>query len=100
MDDIIESGFDILNPVQWTAGGKSYKDWKDKARGRIALWGGGADSQHVLPFASPDEVEAHVAQVVGYMKQGGGFVFGNIHNITGETNPKNIAAMYRAARSA
>ncbi len=100
MDDIISSGFDILNPVQWTAGGKSYKDWKDKARGRITLWGGGVDSQHMLPFAAPAQIEEHVRQIAEYLKQDGGFVFGNIHNITGEVEPANIVAMYKAAGEA
>lgn len=100
IDDIIDCGFDILNPVQWTAGGLSYKDWKDKTRGRIALWGGGINAQHVLPFANPDEVYDHVKEVMGYLKQGGGYVFNNIHNITGEIAPENIAAMYRAAGDA
>ena len=100
IDDIIDSGFDILNPVQWMAGGSSYKEWKDKARNRITLWGGGADCQHVLPFAGPSEVAAHVNEVVSYMKQGGGYVFNNIHNITGEVKPENIVAMYEAAKRA
>ena len=41
IDMIVESSQDILNPVQWPAGGHSYRAWKDSSRGRIALWGGG-----------------------------------------------------------
>ena len=52
LDLIIESGFDIVNPVQWPAGGHSYREWKDKARGRITLWGGGVNSQHTLPLGT------------------------------------------------
>jgi len=98
IDDIIDCGFDILNPVQWMAGNRSYKEWKDKTRNRIALWGGGIDCQHVLPNASTKEITKHVNEVVGYLKQDGGYVFNNIHNITGEIDAQSIVAMYRAAK--
>lgn len=99
LDDIIDSDFDILNPIQWTAGGHSYKEWKDKARNKITFWGGGVDAQHVLPLLGEKEVEKQVVEVVNYLKKDGGFVFCNIHNITADIKAKNITAMYRAAKS-
>jgi len=98
MDYIIDANFDILNPVQWSAGEQSYMDWKDKARNKITLWGGGVDSQHVLPFGKISDVEKQVEQVVTYMKQDGGYVFNNIHNITADIDPKKIIAMYKIAK--
>ena len=68
IDDIVESGFDVLNPVQWPAGGHTYQAWKDKARHRIALWGGGVNSQETLPLGTVEDVEREVADVVSYMK--------------------------------
>jgi uroporphyrinogen decarboxylase len=97
IDLIVESGFDILNPVQWTAGTRSYREWKDKARGRIALWGGGVNSQGTLPLGSPEDVRREVTEVAPYLGQGGGYIFCNIHNILAEVAPENIIAMYRAA---
>jgi uroporphyrinogen decarboxylase len=97
LDFIVESGFDILNPVQWTAGGRSYTEWKDKARGRLALWGGGVDSQHTLPLGTVDDVAQEARQVVGYLRGDGGFIFCNIHNILAEIAPEKVIAMYRAA---
>ncbi len=97
IDLIIDSGFDVLNPVQWTAGGHSYQEWKDKARNRIALWGGGVHTQETLPLGTPDQVAREVEQIVRYMKQDGGFVFCAIHNILAEIAPENVLAMYRAA---
>ncbi len=97
LDMIVESGFDILNPVQWTAGGHSYREWKDKARGRIALWGGGVNSQVTLPLGTVADVAAEVTDVVRYLSQDGGFIFANIHNILAEIAPEKIIAMYRAA---
>ena len=97
IDPIIESGFDILNPVQWVAGGHSYQEWKDRARGRIALWGGGINTQVTLPLGTPGEVAREAAEITEYMKQGGGFVFCAIHNILAEIPGEKVVAMYRAA---
>ncbi|MCE5260299.1 MAG: hypothetical protein LLG44_14755 [Chloroflexi bacterium] len=96
IDLIAESGFDILNPVQWPAGGHTYQEWKARARGKISLWGGGVDAQHTLTNASPDEVQAEARQVAGYLGQGGGYVFCNIHNLLAEVAPEKIIALYRA----
>ena len=96
IDLVVESGFDILNPVQWPAGGHSYREWKEKARGRIALWGGGVNSQATLPLGTVDDVHREVAEVVGYMAQDGGYVFCNIHNILAEITPEKVIAMYQS----
>ena len=94
---VIESGFDIMNPVQWPAGKHSYRDWKDASRGRIALWGGGVNSQATLPLGTVEDVEAEVEEVVSCMGEGGGYVFCNIHNILAEIPAEKVIAMYRAA---
>jgi len=97
IDLVIESGFDVLNPAQWCAGKHSYREWKDKARGRIALWGGGVNSQVTLPLGSVDDVRREVAEVTDYLNQDGGYVFCNIHNILAEIAPEKVIAMYKAS---
>jgi uroporphyrinogen decarboxylase len=97
IDLVIESGFDILNPVQWSAGGHSYQEWKEKARGRIAFWGGGINSQVTLPLGSVEDVRQEAAEVTRIMQQDGGYVFCNIHNILAEIAPEKVIAMYEAA---
>lgn len=97
IDLIVESGFDILNPVQWSAGKATYREWKDKARGRIALWGGGVNAQVTLPLGSVDYVVREVQEVVPVMKQDSGYIFCNIHNILAEVEPEKVIAIYRAA---
>ncbi|MCU0500229.1 MAG: uroporphyrinogen decarboxylase family protein [Anaerolineae bacterium] len=97
IDLVIESGFDILNPVQWTAGKQGYRAWKEQAKGRITLWGGGVHSQATLPLGSVEDVEREVREVVPVMADGGGYVFCNIHNILAEIAPEKVIAMYRAA---
>jgi uroporphyrinogen decarboxylase len=100
LDDIIESGFDVLNPVQWTAGGHSYREWKDKCRDRIALWGGGVNTQETLPLGTAEDIEREVTEIVRYMRRDGGYVFCAIHNILAEIPGEKIVALYRAASRA
>lgn len=97
LDLIIESGFDVLNPIQWPAANAGYKLWKDKCRGRIAMWGGGVNAQHTLPLGTIEDVEKEVAQAVAYLSQDSGYVFNNIHNLLANTDPQKIIAMYRTA---
>lgn len=97
IDHIIDAGFDILNPVQWSAGNATYREWKEKARGRIALWGGGVNTQSTLPLGTTEEVEQEVADIVQIMKQDSGYIFCAIHNLLAEIPPEKIVAMYRAA---
>lgn len=100
IDLVVECGFDVLNPVQWSAGKHSYKEWKDKARGRIALWGGGVNAQVTLPLGTVENVVCETRAVVSYLKQDHGYVFCNIHNILAEIAPEKVIAMYRAAAQA
>jgi uroporphyrinogen decarboxylase len=100
IDPFIESGFDVLNPVQWTAGPHGYAAWKDKCHGRIALWGGGVNAQQTLALGAVAEIEAEVRRVVPVLARGGGYVFNSIHNILAEIPADKVIALYRAAHSA
>jgi uroporphyrinogen decarboxylase len=100
IDLIIEAGFDVLNPVQWSAGKHSYRQWMDKCRGRIALWGGGVNAQATLPMGTVKEIQTEVRTVVRCLGNGGGYIFNSIHNITAEIPPEKVIAMYEAAAEA
>ncbi len=100
LDLLIESGFDIINPVQWSAGGHPYTEWKDRCRNRATLWGGGVNAQHTLPSGTVQDVEREVTEVVRYCRQDGGYVFCNIHNLLAEVPPEKVIALYRAAGEA
>ncbi len=97
LDDIIDSGFDVLNPVQWSAGEHSFREWKDRCRNRIALWGGGINSQTTLPLGTAEEQIAEVNEVCDYLKKDGGFVFNSIHNILAEIDPEKVIRIYDTA---
>jgi len=64
----------------------------------MVFWGGGCDTQTVLPSATPDEVKKHVRQRVRILAPGGGFVFQQVHNTMANVPPENVVAMFEAAR--
>lgn len=97
IEDFIEIGVDVLNPVQTSAVGMEPERLKREFGGRIAFWGGGADVQRVLPLGTPEEVRADVRQRLSVFSPGGGFVFAPIHNLQADVPPENVAAMYEEA---
>jgi uroporphyrinogen decarboxylase len=97
LDSIMDAGFDVLGPVQWSAGKQGFGEWKDKCGTRMALWGGGVNTQRTLPLGTVEDVRREVSKVVPVMSRGGGYVFCAIHNILAEIAPAKVIAMYRAA---
>lgn len=65
----------------------------------IVLWGGGCDTQEVLPHGTPTQVRDHVCRQVDTLSGGGGFVFQQVHNILANVPPENIVAMFQAVRA-
>jgi len=77
----VDAGFDCLNPVQTSATGMDPEALKAKYGSRVSFWGGGIDTQKVLPFGTPEEVKEMVRQRMAIFGAGGGFVFNTIHNV-------------------
>lgn len=98
LPDFIEAGFDILNPVQCSAAGMDPATLKARFGEQITFWGGGVDTQHTLPFGTPDEVAAEVTERIRIFGQGGGFVFNTIHNVQARVPVENLLAMYETVR--
>jgi hypothetical protein len=96
--DFIETGFDILNPVQCSAAEMDAARLKQEFGNDIIFWGGGVDTQQTIAFGTPDEVYEEVRQRIDVFGPGGGFVFNTIHNIQGNTPTENILAMFKAIR--
>jgi uroporphyrinogen-III decarboxylase len=96
LEDFIDAGFDILNPVQCSAEGMDPQGLKDRFGGRIAFWGGGVDTQQTLPFGTPEEVRQEVRQRLRIFGAGGGYVFNTIHNVQARTPAVNLKALYDA----
>jgi len=99
LPNIIDSGFDIINPVQCSARGMEAGVLKARYGERITFWGGGVNTQKTFPFGTPDEVRAEVLERCRTFAPGGGFVFNAIHNIQALTPTANVVAMVDAVRS-
>lgn len=98
LPDIVEAGFDILNPVQCSAAGMDPKVLKERFGARLTFWGGGVDTQKTLPFGSPDDVRKEVRERVAVFNQGGGFVFNTVHNVQARVPRENLVALYQTVR--
>jgi len=94
----IESGFDILNPIQYNAANMDSQQLKDEFGDQIVFWGGGVDTQRILPFGTPDEVRTAVLQQCDIFARNGGFVFSSVHNVQANTPIENIATMIDAVK--
>ena len=96
MPDLIEAGYDVINPMQTTCRGMEAEGLKADFGKDICFWGGGCDTKAVLPQGTPAEVKDHVKRRLEILMPGGGFVFNTVHNILPEVPPQNIVAMFEA----
>ncbi len=96
--DLIEIGVDILNPVHVRASGMEPVALKRDFGADLCFWGGGVDTQGVLPNGTPAQVADDVRRNLDALAPGGGYVFNTIHNIQSEVPPENIMAMYETVR--
>jgi uroporphyrinogen decarboxylase len=94
--ELIEAGFEILNPVQINAVNMEPERLKKEFGKEITFWGGGCNTQSILNLASTQQVKAHVTHNLDIFSRGGGYVFNTIHNIMPDVPPENIMAMFEA----
>jgi uroporphyrinogen decarboxylase len=94
--DLIEAGFEILNPVQTNARDMQPERLKKEFGKDVTFWGGGADTRSVLNFGKPSQVKDHVRANIEILAPGGGFVFNTIHNILPDVPAENIIAMFES----
>ena len=98
IEDFIDAGFDILNPVQCSAKDMEPERLKEKYGDRVTFWGGGVDTQKTLPFGTSNEVRQEVRERIKIFSQGGGFVFNTIHNVQANVPIENLLAMFETLR--
>jgi len=96
--DLIEVGVDILNPVQIGAAGMDPAILKKEYGKDIVFWGGGIDTQKILPKGKPSEIRDHVKRNIEIFSRDGGFVFATVHNVQSDVPPENFIAMWEAFR--
>jgi len=98
--DFIELGVEILNPVHIRATGMEPAALKRDFGDVLVFWGGGVDTQGVLPYGTPQQVKDDVRRNLDALAPGGGYVFNTVHNIQADIPVENLVAMYEALREA
>ena len=99
LPDLIEIGVEIINPVQTSARGMDPERLKREFGRDLTFWGGGCDTQHLLPHGTGQEIAEQVRQRIETFGRGGGYVFTQVHNILPNVPPQNIVAMVEAAKT-
>ena len=97
-DDLIDAGFEILNPIQTSARQMEPAVLKKEFGDSITFWGGGCNTRTVLNRSTPQEVYDYTYRTIETFAPNGGFVFNQEHNIMPDVPPENIVAMYKAVR--
>jgi uroporphyrinogen-III decarboxylase len=98
LPNLIEAGFDIINPVQIAAKGMDPAHLKKTYGKDLVFWGGGMDTQKVLPYGTPAEVREHVLSNCEIFSPGGGFIFNAVHNVQANVPLENIVAAIDAVK--
>jgi uroporphyrinogen decarboxylase len=94
--DFIEIGVEILNPVHIRATGMEPAALKREFGDALVFWGGGVDTQGVLPVGTPQQVRDDVRRNIEALAPGGGYVFSAVHNVQADVPPENLIAMWEA----
>jgi len=97
--DLLDNGVDILNPVQYRAAEMDPERLKASFGKKLCFWGGGVDTQNILPHGTPSDVGREVEKQMAVFKPGGGYVFNPVHNIQPDVPPENIVAAFQTARA-
>jgi uroporphyrinogen decarboxylase len=97
IDDLIDAGIDILNPVQVSAANMDTARLKKQFGKNLSYWGA-IDTQFVLPQGNVDDVKAEVRRRIDDLAKGGGYILGAVHNIQPDVPPENIVTMFDYAR--
>ena len=99
LDDLVEIGVDILNPIQTSAGRMADLAALKRRYGDALVFCGAIDTQRILPHGSPDEVRAEVRRVIGELGPRGGYMLGSVHTIMNDVPAENILAMVDAVEA-
>jgi uroporphyrinogen decarboxylase len=98
MPDLIDTGIDILNPIQISASGMDPHYLKKEFGKSLVFWGGACSAQTTMTNMSAGAVREEARELIKIFAPGGGFVFCQDHNIQANIPPENIVALYKAAK--
>jgi uroporphyrinogen decarboxylase len=98
MPDLIDAGFEIINPVQTQCRDMEPEKLKREFGKDVTFWGGGIETAGTLNNGTIKEVRAETLNRLEILSKGGGYVFNTVHNILPEVPPENIVAMFDAVK--
>jgi len=98
MGEFIDTGFDILNPVQISAANMEPEELVNKYGDNIVFWGGGVDTQKTLPFGTEEDVKKEVEKLIRIFSKKNGFIYSMVHNILPNVPIENIIAMIETVK--
>ena len=98
LGDLIDAGLDCLNPIQINADNMDPYYLKREFGKHLTFWGGGVDTQIILPTGTPQQVADNVKRNIDALAPGGGYVFASVHNVQDDVPPENFMAMLEAFR--
>ena len=93
IEHIISAGIDILNPLHVNTANMDPQTLKDRFGERIVFWGGGVDTQTILPYGTPEQVAEQAKERIRIFAPDGGFIFTPVHNLQYGVPPRNVKAM-------
>jgi uroporphyrinogen decarboxylase len=96
IDDFIEIGVDVLNPIQTSAGKMSNLEELKKKYDKRIIFCGAIDTQNILPHGTPEEVKQEVRRVINILGDDGGYMLATVHTVMNEVSPENVLAMVDA----
>jgi uroporphyrinogen decarboxylase len=97
IEDLIEIGVDILNPIQVSAPDMDPDRLKKEFGNQLCFWGG-IDTQKILPHGTVKDVKGEVKRITDILAPGGGYILASVHNLQPDVPPENICTMYKSAR--
>ena len=96
IEDFIEMGVDILNPIHTSAGSMADLPGLKQRYGSDIVFCGGIDTHRILPYGTPEDVRQEVRRVIEILGPGGGYMVSSVHTIMNDVPPENIVAMVEA----
>jgi uroporphyrinogen decarboxylase len=96
IDDFIEIGVDVYNPVQPNVYGSDPQELKDKYGSRISFFGG-IDQQQLLPSGDIRAIGAEVKRRIKILGKDKGYLLAPAHILQADVSPETIEAMITAA---
>lgn len=97
--DLIDAGVEILNPIQYTAEGMNPIEIKKQFGRDLVIWGGGIDTQRILPKGTVEEVRDETKRMLDIFMPDGGFVFAPVHAIQHDVPIENVLAMWNTVKT-